>query len=293
MSSIFIGNSGSNGTVTWQPEPSTRGTWSILSVCVITTSLCVWTAVHLNIPPPDQKSAPFWRKVYWLCVGLFAPEMVAYTAWYQRLAAAKGLKNIQKAVGQKSRQSWLRKSLHWLRRDNSSKTQPNEKAGVAELPTLTAPCQNEWTMAHAFYAYMGGFALDARGADGPILPPGKEHMRLTLKGVAVALKLRPELLQDFPADDILDKSKASPLAKAIVCGQDLWFCLQCLGRVVSSTPLSLLEVSNFHLCLPLSTLNFLAKHVRPLHICSNHLHSMVEQASRHRHANHPSRRQCP
>ncbi len=118
-------------------------------------------------------------------------------------------------------------------------------------------------------------------------------MRLTLKGVAVALKLRPELLQDFPADDILDKSKASPLAKAIVCGQALWFCLQCLGRLVSSTPLSLLEVSNFHLCLPLWTLNCLAEHFRPLHIRPNYLHSMVEQASRHRHANHPSRRQRP
>ena len=242
MSSVFGNSSSSIGTITWQPEPSTRGTWSILSTCIITTSLCVWTAVHLNVPPPDQRLAPFWRKVYWLSVGLFAPEMVAYTAWYQRLAAAKGLKDIQKAMGHKSNPSWREKVSHWSHRGNSSTLHAHKKPVGEDLATLSLPCQNQWTMAHAFYTYMGGFALDSSGSDNPILPPGKECMRLTLKGIAVALKLRPELLQDFPADTILDKSKASPLAKAIVCGQALWFCLQCLARLISSTPLSLLEV---------------------------------------------------
>ena len=54
------------------------------------------------------------------------------------------------------------------------------------------------TMAHhAFYAYMSGFALDSSGADNPILPPGKERMRLTLKEVAVALRLRPDFTARF------------------------------------------------------------------------------------------------
>lgn len=235
MSSVFVGNSSSIRTITWQPEPSTPGTWSILSTCIITTSLCVWTAVHLNIPPSDQKYSPFWRKLYWLGVGLFAPEMVAYTAWYQRVAAAKGLEDIKKAMGQRSRVSWWKKCSVWFHANKG-----------AELPTPSSPCQNEWTMAHAFYAYMGGFALDSTGVNKPILPPGKERLRLTLKGVAVAFRLRPELLQDVPIDAILDKSKAGPLAKAIVCSQALWFCLQCLARLMSSTPLSLLEVSQFH-----------------------------------------------
>ena len=246
MSSVFVSKTNLSGTITWQPEPSTRGTWSILSVCVITTSLCVWTAVHLNIPPSDQKHAQLWRKLYWLGVGIFAPEMVAYTAWYQRLVVAKGLREIQKAVGQRPHLSWTKRGLNWLR---SSGPKANEKPDRAELPTARSPCENEWTMVHAFYAYMGGFALDTSGTDSPILPPGKERMRLTLKGVAVALKLRPELLQDFPADAIFDKSKASPLTKAIVCFQALCFGLQCLGRLISSAPLSLLEVCDFPLQL--------------------------------------------
>ncbi len=242
MSSVFVSKTNVGGTIAWQPEPSTRGTWSILSVCVITTSLCVWTAVHLNIPPSDQKHAQFWRKLYWLGVGLFAPEMVAYTAWYQRLVVAKGLREIRKAMGQKPRLSWMERGFNWLR---SSELKVNEKPAGAELPTARSPCENEWTMVHAFYAYMGGFTLDTSGTNNPILPPGKERMRLTLKGVAIALKLRPDLLQDFPADVITDKSKASPVAKAIVCFQALWFCVQCLERLISSAPLSLLEVCHF------------------------------------------------
>jgi len=68
-------------------------------------------------------------------------------------------------------------------------------------------------------------------------------MRLTLKGVSVALKVRPEIFEHLLVNDVLDKSKASPLAKAIVCCQALWFCLQCIGRLAESLPISLLEVS--------------------------------------------------
>ena len=234
---LNFGKNKTNGTVTWQPEPSTRGTWSILSTCLITTSLCVWTAVHLNIPPPNQKHAQFWRKLYWLGIGLFAPEMVAYMAWYQRIVVAKGFKDIEKAIGQQSRISWIDRFWDWYYREEA----PKEER-LTESETQISAVKNKWTMTHAFYAYMGGFALDSSGTNNPILPSGHEQMRLTLKGVSVALKVRPELLHDFPANTILDKSKASPLAKAIVCFQAVWFCLQCLERMVQSAPMSLLEV---------------------------------------------------
>ena len=44
--------------------------------------LCVWTAVHLNVPIPGTVWGPRVRKVGWLVLALLAPEMVAYTAWY-------------------------------------------------------------------------------------------------------------------------------------------------------------------------------------------------------------------
>ena len=280
MSTIFVGNSSSSSrTITWQPEPLARGTWSILSVCVITTALCVWTALHLNIPPRDQKIPQFWRKLYWLGIGLFAPEIVAYTAWNQRQAASKGLKGIRNAAGQRPSASWVKKTFYWSSRGDPSESLANEKLGEAELPTTSFSNQKQWTMAHAYYAYMGGFELDSSDPNNPILPPGKERMRLTLKGVAVALKLRPDLLRDFPNDAILDKSKASPLAKAIVCGQALWFCLQCLGRVILSAPLSLLEVSHPRIGGGYLVLNYSVEYLRTLHICTGDLCSMVAQTS--------------
>ena len=283
MSFIFVGNSSSGSissqTITWQPEPLARGTWSILSVCVITTALCVWTALHLNIPPRDQKIPQFWRKLYWLGIGLFAPEIVAYTAWNQRQAASKGLKGIRNAVGQRPSASWVKKTFYGLSRGNPSEPIANEKLGEAELPTRRIPRQNQWTMAHAYYVYMGGFELDSSDSNNPILPPGKERMHLTLKGVAVALKLRPDLLRDFPNDAILDKSKASPLAKAIVCGQALWFCLQCLGRVILSAPLSLLEVSHPRIGRGYLVLSYSVEYLCALHIYTGDLCSMVAQTS--------------
>ena len=80
MSSRLFGN----GTVIvhWQPSPSTRGTSDILSECIVTMLLCVWTAVHLNVPRPGSVWGPRLRKLGWLILALLSPEMVAYTAWY-------------------------------------------------------------------------------------------------------------------------------------------------------------------------------------------------------------------
>jgi hypothetical protein len=52
---------------------------------MITISLCVWAAVHLNIPAYKKHGWQFWRRFGWLIVGLFAPEVVAYIAWRQRI----------------------------------------------------------------------------------------------------------------------------------------------------------------------------------------------------------------
>jgi hypothetical protein len=81
-------------TVSWIPNPTTRGSSNILQTCLITTSLCVWTAVHLNIREHDDPtflliSYQLWRKLGWLILGLLAPEMLVYTAWYQRSIAKK------------------------------------------------------------------------------------------------------------------------------------------------------------------------------------------------------------
>ena len=65
-----------NTTASWRPEPDFRGTYNILSSCLVTMCLCVWTAVHLNIPEHKKAYMQKWRKLGWLTMGLFAPEVV-------------------------------------------------------------------------------------------------------------------------------------------------------------------------------------------------------------------------
>jgi hypothetical protein len=75
----MTGNYTENTSV-WRPEPTTRGTWNLISTSLITLALCTWTAVHLNIPGHGEKDKQKWRKAAWLTLGLFAPEMVSTMA---------------------------------------------------------------------------------------------------------------------------------------------------------------------------------------------------------------------
>lgn len=82
-------------TVSWQKNEG-RGTWDIISSCILTLVLCVWTALHLNVP---KQNATLWdrfkTKTLWVIVGIFAPEMVVYIAWIQYSSAKYLLEKIQ------------------------------------------------------------------------------------------------------------------------------------------------------------------------------------------------------
>lgn len=77
-------------------------------------------------------------------------------------------------------------------------------------------------MMHAFYAIMGGFAMDTP-RDQPFLPDGRTRRVLTGRGFKGLIKLRPQLYPAISETYIVDKSKASVLAKTIVCIQASWF----------------------------------------------------------------------
>jgi hypothetical protein len=49
--------------------------------------ICVWSAVHLNIPEQGKSNRQFGLKVGWLIVGLLAPEMV-WILWNIPIASA-------------------------------------------------------------------------------------------------------------------------------------------------------------------------------------------------------------
>ena len=82
-----LGNEELSPVARLQPPPNKRGTVEIFWTCTITLVLCVWTAVHLNIPSAkeiEKKSAsktlkilPTAKQMTYLLIALFMPELVS------------------------------------------------------------------------------------------------------------------------------------------------------------------------------------------------------------------------
>ena len=88
----------------WVDDPDGRGTFSITSSCVLTLSLCVHTAIHLNVPPHKRTELQSWiETAKWVVSGILAPELVVFVAWRQYVSASaldhivRGLQESQKS----------------------------------------------------------------------------------------------------------------------------------------------------------------------------------------------------
>lgn len=72
----------------WVDDPDGRGTFTIASSCVLTLSLCVYTAIHLNVRPHRKTELQSWiETTKWVIFGILAPELVVFVAWRQYVSA--------------------------------------------------------------------------------------------------------------------------------------------------------------------------------------------------------------
>ena len=102
----------------WMPPAQVRGTLDILYTCLITLTLCVYTAVHINVPP--RGAGQWWwflKKTKWTILGIFAPELVLFTVWDQ-FSRAIQLRNdlnneaVKQAETPKSTASFMNTTSH-------------------------------------------------------------------------------------------------------------------------------------------------------------------------------------
>ena len=96
---------------------------------------------------------------------------------------------------------------------------------------------------------MGGIALDMTHDPERVWPIGFDRLTISAKGYLYLLQegyadVLPQISQ-ISEEAIKDKSKANVLAKAIVCVQATWFCVQLVIRFAEDLPISLLELSTF------------------------------------------------
>jgi hypothetical protein len=74
--------------VAWFSAPNFRGTWDLIVSCVLTLVICVWSALHLNVPVETSRLRERnTRRLRWVLLGIFAPEVVVSTAFAQFLTA--------------------------------------------------------------------------------------------------------------------------------------------------------------------------------------------------------------
>lgn len=72
----------------WVGDPDGRGTFTILSSCILTLSLCVYTSIHLNVRPYKQTELRSWiETTKWVFFGILAPELMVFVAWRQYMSA--------------------------------------------------------------------------------------------------------------------------------------------------------------------------------------------------------------
>jgi hypothetical protein len=204
-------------SISWVPNPTTRGTSNILQSCLITTSLCVWTALHLNLKEQNDPtflriSYQTWRKTGWLIIGLLAPEMVVYTAWYQR-SRAKGFRDAyNQHFGLTPPPGKLKQVYRWLfHREAKEVASAGEEGSIEmravprqeQITTIVRREKLPWTLTQGFYAQMGGFALDTVGA----YPEFLLEARTTLDQLPFVILLDDtEPLIPFPSENTAEGS---------------------------------------------------------------------------------------
>ncbi|KAI6783780.1 uncharacterized protein J7T54_001656 [Emericellopsis cladophorae] len=61
----------------WVEQSNLRGTWDIVWTCLVTTFICTYTLLNLNIPAPsDTPWILIKRRLFWMVFAVFAPEIV-------------------------------------------------------------------------------------------------------------------------------------------------------------------------------------------------------------------------
>jgi hypothetical protein len=252
-------------TTSWYSPPNTRGTWQLLVTCLITINLCVWTAVHLNIPAKIDKKRPlkerlwsnyYYRRIRWVLLGLLAPELVVYTAWMQWESARVFVKKVNRhnnkdngntrsifaedAETSDSPQGGNVKNIHMDDAETSNELQDEPGRHIPLMHSAVPDEPHEMTMTHGFYAGMGSYYIDVDLPDDLSWKPPRRAY-LTANGLEYLIEKGGLSLP--PKETIAERSKSDALAKSLVCLQAGYIIVQCISRLSSGLPLTFLEIN--------------------------------------------------
>ncbi|KAG2069386.1 hypothetical protein BDR04DRAFT_1128890 [Suillus decipiens] len=185
------------------PSFTTRSLWSIISSSVLTLFACIYTAIHTNIPSPDDSPYHILRRRLGIMImALIAPELIVVWAMRQRLSARQVTKQFK-------------------------------ELGYPDVrPQLEDP-SDTWTQTHSFFVLMGGFMLHV---------DRKPYVTLRPDSILVLIRERCIDVPALTAEQIHDKSKGNAISKGLIVLQVAWFVMQLITRAIYHLEITQLEV---------------------------------------------------
>lgn len=198
---------------------SYRTTPQIVWSCLATVFACTWVAIHPNLPGPYESGYQrFRRKITITILAVIAPEFIAMFAMRQWMAAEA----IKKEFNDRF----------------NGGADPELSLGTSIKRWFTGSpadgASKGWTLAHGFFAQMGGFMM---------YHEGKPVQVLTFDRLISAIDRGEIDVPHIPEEEIIDKSKGDGLSKLVVVVQTTWFVGQCLGRGwIMGLPMAELEL---------------------------------------------------
>lgn len=251
----------------WMPSATTRGTADIIYSCVFTISLCVYTALHLNIPLNGENIRwQYLRKAKWTLIGIIAPELVLYSA-FDQFWTARGLS--RSLCNEWDKICKARKvSMVCVKSHSNIFSLNTERFGQEKRLYGTSNTKRpDFSLSYGFYATMGGFIMDTSELH--------DHYRTaTLTPAGVRALGTQGCFFSIDEETIKDKSKAAVLGKGLVCCQVLWMVVQCLARKIAGYPLTILEIHTF-----VHVLCALGMYVLWFKVSRNHSHAPAHLSS--------------
>ncbi|CAG7853079.1 SubName: Full=Uncharacterized protein {ECO:0000313/EMBL:CCA70830.1} [Serendipita indica DSM 11827] len=224
-----------------------RSLSGIVFSCLTTILLCIWVALHLNVPEPvDTRGLGYlarfkiWIRSFFRCivapvfVTLVFPEWVLGIAVRQFIAASRVAKKIDATRQQgffiimggfhlfKQSQGSLKNQIE-TRKENAEESNLSVRTSSVEVGDGRGSCAPGTKPSNPFEEEFGD----------PIHP---------LDEFDVCRLLQTDKLRLPNTADLEDRCKSDGLAKFLVIVQTLWFITQCIARKVSKLPLTELEV---------------------------------------------------
>jgi hypothetical protein len=248
----------------WVSAPNMRGTADILWSCLLTLFACIYTALHLNVPPRGAGAIHvLLSKCRWGLAALFAPEIVLFYASTQFFEArelvrylrtqearqqARNQESTSKAAGAEAATGSATPEL--IEAAGSHEVQsagPNEaNSGIHKEPriatTAASPVQRtdyidkcEFDLKYGFFVAMGGVEITHPSEN------SDDIRTLSIKGVKELAKQNIDAVK-VSRSSIDDRSKADLLQKGLVLLQVTWMAVQCIARKAYGLPITLLEL---------------------------------------------------